>query len=90
MDPPADMPALPQSASRITLRARPKGLIEPDLTGKGTFNLEKGVKLPSLADLKEGNILVRVEWLSLDPAMRGWLNDSRSYLPPVQIGEVMR
>ena len=32
--------------------------------------------------------LVQVTWLSLDPAMRGWLNNTRSYLPPVQIGEV--
>ena len=28
--------------------------------------------------------------ISLDPAMRGWLNDARSYVPPVGIGEVMR
>ncbi|MCZ1075601.1 MULTISPECIES: NADP-dependent oxidoreductase [Rhodococcus] len=33
---------------------------------------------------------VRVEYVSLDPAMRGWLNDVRSYVPPVGIGEVMR
>ncbi|KAH9004780.1 alcohol dehydrogenase [Lactarius hatsudake] len=32
----------------------------------------------------------KVNWLSLDPAMRGWLRDARSYVPPVQIGEVMR
>ena len=32
--------------------------------------------------------LIQVTWLSLDPAMRGWLNNTRSYLPPVQIGEV--
>jgi NADPH-dependent curcumin reductase CurA len=43
-------------------------------------------------DLKPqtGEVLVRVNWLSLDPAMRGWLRDVRSYIPPVQIGEVMR
>jgi NADPH-dependent curcumin reductase CurA len=38
----------------------------------------------------EGGVLVKVLSLSLDPAMRGWLNDARSYIPPVQIGEVMR
>lgn len=38
----------------------------------------------------DGEFLVKVEYLSLDPAMRGWMNDVRSYLPPVQIGEVMR
>jgi NADPH-dependent curcumin reductase CurA len=35
-------------------------------------------------------VLVRVLFLSLDPAMRGWMNDARSYIPPVGIGEVMR
>ncbi|MDB5850691.1 MAG: NADP-dependent oxidoreductase [Rhodoferax sp.] len=38
----------------------------------------------------ERGVLVKVLSLSLDPAMRGWLNDARSYIPPVQIGEVMR
>jgi NADPH-dependent curcumin reductase CurA len=35
-------------------------------------------------------VLVKVQYLSLDPAMRGWMNEGRSYIPPVQIGEVMR
>ncbi len=39
---------------------------------------------------EDGQVLVAVEYLSLDPAMRGWMNDTRSYVPPVQIGEVMR
>ena len=34
--------------------------------------------------------MVEVTYLSCDPAQRGWLNDARSYLPPVQIGETMR
>ncbi|MEA2517590.1 MAG: hypothetical protein QOG16_1428, partial [Actinomycetota bacterium] len=34
--------------------------------------------------------VVQVQYISLDPAMRGWMNDARSYIPPVQIGEVMR
>jgi NADPH-dependent curcumin reductase len=38
----------------------------------------------------EGEVLIEVRYLSLDPAMRGWMNDSRSYIPPVGIGEVMR
>jgi NADPH-dependent curcumin reductase CurA len=41
-------------------------------------------------ELKDGEFLARVLFLSLDPAMRGWMNDTRSYIPPVQIGEVMR
>jgi NADPH-dependent curcumin reductase len=38
----------------------------------------------------EGEVLVKVRYLSLDPAMRGWMNDVRSYVPPVKIGAVMR
>ena len=73
-----------QSYTRITLAERPKADIVPS-----TFKTDSTA---SLAELKpgEGQALVQVEWLSLDPAMRGWLNDKRSYIPPVQIGEVMR
>ncbi|WP_454905261.1 NADP-dependent oxidoreductase [Variovorax gossypii] len=38
----------------------------------------------------EGGVLVKTLSLSLDPAMRGWLNDAKSYIPPVAIDEVMR
>jgi len=38
----------------------------------------------------DGEAVVRVQYLSLDPAMRGWMNDARSYMPPVGLGEVMR
>jgi len=38
----------------------------------------------------DGEAVVRLEYLSLDPAMRGWVRDERSYMPPVQIGDVMR
>ncbi|MDH4568293.1 NADP-dependent oxidoreductase [Pseudomonas sp. BN414] len=37
-----------------------------------------------------GQVLVENLYLSLDPAMRGWMNDARSYIAPVAIGEVMR
>jgi hypothetical protein len=37
-----------------------------------------------------GQILVKNEYLSLDPAMRGWMNEGKSYIPPVGLGEVMR
>ncbi|MCG8419567.1 MAG: NADP-dependent oxidoreductase [Proteobacteria bacterium] len=38
----------------------------------------------------EGEMLVKVEYISLDPAMRGWMNARKSYIEPVGIGEVMR
>jgi NADPH-dependent curcumin reductase CurA len=43
-----------------------------------------------VAEPGDGEVLVKVLYLSLDPAMRGWMNDARSYMPPVGIGEVMR
>jgi NADPH-dependent curcumin reductase CurA len=38
----------------------------------------------------ENEFVVEVTHLSIDPAMRGWMNAGRSYIPPVEIGEVMR
>ena len=38
----------------------------------------------------QGEVLIKHEFVSLDPAMRGWMDDRRSYIPPVGIGEVMR
>jgi NADPH-dependent curcumin reductase len=43
-----------------------------------------------VAEPAEGGVLVKVLALSLDPAMRGWMNEGKSYIPPVAIGEVMR
>jgi NADPH-dependent curcumin reductase CurA len=45
---------------------------------------------PPLAELLEGEVRVKILTISLDPAMRGWMNDARSYVRPVAIGEVMR
>ena len=44
-------------------------------------------EMPSPGD---GEALVKVHHISLDPAMRGWMSDAPSYLPPVGLGEVMR
>jgi hypothetical protein len=38
----------------------------------------------------EGEFRVQVEYLSVDPAMRSWMNAGRSYVPPVEVGELMR
>ena len=63
------------------LAARPVGMADP---GCWTYTDEP------LREPNDGEMLVRVRYISLDPAMRGWMNDSRSYVPPVGIGEVMR
>jgi NADPH-dependent curcumin reductase CurA len=38
----------------------------------------------------DGEVLVKILYISLDPAMRGWMNEGKSYIAPVGIGEVMR
>jgi NADPH-dependent curcumin reductase CurA len=43
-----------------------------------------------VSDPADGGVLVKTLALSLDPAMRGWMNEGKSYIPPVEIGEVMR
>ncbi len=43
-----------------------------------------------LSDLQDGQIKVKVLYISLDPAMRGWMNEGKSYIEPVGIGQVMR
>lgn len=67
--------------TQVKLAKRPVGL--PDAS---IWKIEKN-QIPSP---KEGQMLVKQSHISLDPAMRGWLNDARSYIPPVQIDEVMR
>ncbi|KXN89105.1 Putative NADP-dependent oxidoreductase YfmJ [Leucoagaricus sp. SymC.cos] len=74
----------PENYKRIVLNSRPVGDFEPD-----TFRTEV-LPFTSLGKPGEQQVLVQCTWLSLDPAMRGWLRDTRSYLPPVQIGETMR
>ena len=44
----------------------------------------------TVGEIADGQILVKNLYLSLDPAMRGWMNDARSYIAPVALGEVMR
>ena len=38
----------------------------------------------------DGELVIEVRYISVDPAMRGWMTDRRSYIPPVALGEVMR
>ena len=66
---------------QVRLGARPMGLPKP---GDWKFT-EEAVREPA-----EGEILDEVSHLSLDPAMRGWMNDAKSYIRPVAIDEVMR
>jgi len=77
----------PTDYSYITLRERPATTITSE-----TFQLQKAPfsSLQSKLTPSSDEVLVQMNYLSLDPAMRGWLNDTRSYVPPVKIGETMR
>ncbi|MBL8379730.1 MAG: NADP-dependent oxidoreductase [Burkholderiales bacterium] len=66
---------------QIRLAARPQGLPKDSDWSHTTG---------PVGDAPDGGVLVKVLYLSLDPAMRGWMNEGRSYIPPVGIGEVMR
>ena len=74
------MPQTAQTNRRVVLAERPTGM--PD---DSTLRLEEGpVPQPGA-----GQMLLRTVYLSLDPYMRGRMNDTKSYAEPVQIGEVM-
>ncbi|CBQ73953.1 related to endo-polygalacturonase [Sporisorium reilianum SRZ2] len=81
---------IPQQQTQIVLRERPTADIKHALGASDSTYEKRTVPVPQESELNDGEVLVRVEYVSLDPAMRGWLRDVRSYLPPVQIGEVMR
>jgi NADPH-dependent curcumin reductase CurA len=63
------------------LRARPTGLVK-----ESDFELRES-PVPAVDD---GQALIRVTCISFDPAMRAWLDDRPSYVPPVGLGDVMR
>ena len=69
------------SNRQVVLRRRPTGLLAP-----GDTELISG-PAPELA---EGEALLRTTYVGLDAAVRTWLNDQQGYLPPVQLGEVIR
>lgn len=62
------------------LKSRPNGLPTSE-----NFEL-KDIELPAIQD---GQLRVRNHWLSVDPYMRGRMNDVKSYVPPFQLGEPM-
>ena len=66
---------------QFLLAQRPQGL-----PSRETFSYVE----TSIGEPGPGQILVKNQYLSLDPAMRGWMNDAKSYIPPVGLGEVMR
>jgi NADPH-dependent curcumin reductase len=73
------MPAIVNQQWRLA--ARPVGAVK-----RTDWNFTK----EPVASPADGQVLLKTLYLSLDPAMRGWMNEGKSYIPPVGIGEVMR
>lgn len=71
----------PLTNHQIRLASRPVGL-PTDANWQHTTE--------PVAQPEDGGVLVKTLALSLDPAMRGWMNEGKSYIPPVGLGEVMR
>jgi NADPH-dependent curcumin reductase CurA len=72
---------MPQTNRQVRLAARPSGL--PRLADWQFTN--EAVPAPGA-----GEFVTEISHLSIDPAMRGWMNAGASYVPPVEIGAVMR
>ena len=70
-----------QTNRQFLLAKRPVGPATRD-----TFTYQE----VAVGEPADGQILVKNQYLSLDPAMRGWMNEGKSYIPPVGIGDVMR
>lgn len=65
----------------VRLAHRPTGMVK-----RNDFTIgDEAVPEPGA-----GQFRIKIAYISLDPAMRGWMNDAKSYVPPVGIGEVMR
>src|SRR5438105_4011211 len=80
MTPPMPAARRTKMARAWHLASRPSGMPTSD-----NFEL-KAIDLPPLSD---GQIRVRNLWLSVDPYMRGRMNDVKSYVPPFQVGAPM-
>ncbi|MFV2198582.1 NADP-dependent oxidoreductase [Nocardiopsis sp. LOL_012] len=72
---------MPVSSREVHLVARPVG--EPK---QSDFSLVE----TTVADPGPGQVQVRNDWMSVDPYMRGRMNDAKSYVPPFRLGEVMQ
>ncbi len=76
------MPGVTDSYRRYVLASRPTGLVDDT-----NVHLDDTAEVPEPA---EGQALVKVRYLSIDPTIRTWMDDAPGYLPPIGIGEVVR
>ncbi len=66
---------------RVILKSRPAGVPQA---------VHFGMDEAPIPELREGELLIANRFLSVEPAMRGWVNDAPNYSPPVPVGDVMR
>ena len=66
---------------QVLLAERPIGL-----PTESTWTYQT-TKIPELSD---GEVIVKNHYISLDPAMRGWIREGKSYIDPVEVGAIMR
>jgi NADPH-dependent curcumin reductase CurA len=77
----ADLDTAPTTRRRVLLRRRPQGLVDPGDVELVTEDV------PALED---GEALLRNEVIGIDASVRSWLGEGSGYLPPVELGEVVR
>jgi NADPH-dependent curcumin reductase CurA len=65
----------------VRLKSRPRGLATRD---------DFTIATEPVAAPRDGEIVIQTKFISLDPAMRGWMSEGKSYAPPVELGHVMR
>jgi NADPH-dependent curcumin reductase CurA len=75
------MPAVTDTYRRVLLASRPRGLVD------GSNLRIDEAPVPEPAD---GQALIRVQYCSIDPTIRTWMDDAPGYLPPIGIGDVVR
>src|SRR5712672_4054136 len=66
---------------QVWLRERPNGIPQAE---------DFGIRSADIPKIAEGEFLIRNEFLSADPAMRGWIADKSNYWPRIEIGDTMR
>jgi hypothetical protein len=76
------MPSVTDTFRRMLLTSRPHGLVDG-----ANLQLDDSAPVPEPG---EGQALVRVRYLSIDPTIRTWMDDAPGYLPPIGLGDVVR
>ena len=63
---------------QVWLRERPNGIPQAE---------DFGIRSADIPKIAEGQFLIRNEFLSADPAMRGWIADKSNYWPRIEVGD---